>query len=89
MDTSQILFVAHGALALSFQVAGPPLIAGMVVGIAFGLLQAMTQIHEATLTIIPKMIAVVAALAIGGPWMFRSLTEFAVELYARIPEVLW
>lgn len=87
MDEAKLLMVTHEALRTTLTVAGPPLAAGMVVGILFGLLQAMTQIHEATLTIIPKMAAVTFALALGGSWMLAVLTQFVRDLYLTIASV--
>lgn len=87
MNSVDVAAVASLALRTGILVAGPLLVAGMVAGILFGVLQAMTQIHEATLTVVPKMAAVIAALAVGGPWMFQTLRTLIVGLYRLIPSV--
>jgi flagellar biosynthetic protein FliQ len=56
-----------------------------VLGLLIGMLQAATQIQEMTLSFIPKMIGMGAALLIAGPWMLAMLVEFTQGLYERIP----
>ncbi len=65
--------------------AAPALLAGLMVGILVGVLQAVTQIHEMTLTFIPKMIAVALALLFFSPWMLRTFTDFAREVFLNFP----
>jgi len=66
-------------------VASPVLLAGMVVGLVIGLLQALTQIQEQTVSFVPKIVAMVAALAIALPWLCARLMEYAAELIRTIP----
>ncbi len=87
MSSVDVAQVSGMALRTGLLVAGPLLAAGMLVGILFGVLQAMTQIHEATLAVVPKMAAVIGALAVGGPWMFQTLRQLIVGLYQLIPSV--
>ena len=63
------------------------LIAGLLVGLTVGIFQAVTSIHEMTLTFIPKIVAVVAALVIFLPWMLRTLLTFTVRLYNILPAI--
>jgi flagellar biosynthetic protein FliQ len=55
------------------------------VGLVIGMLQAATQIHEATLSFIPKILVLVLTLFAVGPWMIRMLMDFTREIYASIP----
>jgi flagellar biosynthetic protein FliQ len=69
-------------------VAGPLLLVAMVVGIAVSLLQAVTQVNEATLTFIPKILAIAAVLVVGGPWMLEVMTHYTTDLITRFPELI-
>lgn len=66
-------------------VAGPPLLAGLVVGLLVGLFQTVTQIQEFTLTFVPKMIAVFGLLFVLMPWMLGKLLSFTSNLIENIP----
>jgi len=66
-------------------VGAPMLILGAVVGIAIAVFQAATQIHEMTLTFVPKIIAVMVALLLFLPWIMRTLIDFTVRIYTNIP----
>jgi flagellar biosynthetic protein FliQ len=72
------------ALAL----AAPILITAMVVGLAVSLFQAVTTIHEQTLSFVPKALAIVAVLLLFLPWMVRSLVEFTTAVIQKIPQMV-
>jgi len=72
------------AIALSV----PLLLAAMVVGLAISLFQAVTSIHEQTLSFVPKALAVVGLSIILLPWMLRTLVEFATQVISRIPQMV-
>ena len=81
-------FVVHlgkDAILLMLMVSAPMLIAGLVVGLGISILQAVTQIHEVTLTFIPKILAVSLALMMALPWMLQKMLAFMTMLMARIP----
>jgi flagellar biosynthetic protein FliQ len=67
--------------------AAPVLLTGMVIGLAVSLFQAVTTIHEQTLTFVPKALAVVGVLVLLLPWMLRSLIEYITALIERIPQM--
>ena len=69
---------------LSAVIIGP----GLVIGLVVSTFQAATQIQEMTLSFIPKLIALVAALFIAGPWMLQVAISFARRLYGDIPGLL-
>jgi flagellar biosynthesis protein FliQ len=74
-------------LLQAIALAGPLLGVALVVGLAVSLFQAVTSIHEQTLTFVPKVLAI-AGLAIALlPWMLRSLVEFATEVISKIPQM--
>ena len=68
--------------------AAPLLLTVMVIGLAVSLFQAVTTIHEQTLTFVPKVIGVVALLVILLPWMMRTMIEFTRAVIERIPSMI-
>lgn len=85
MTEGQVLEVGRQSLWVLVQVALPVLAFGMVAGVLVSLFQAVTQIQEVTLTFVPKIIAVVVALVIFGPWMLATLVAFMVQLFSFVP----
>ena len=73
------------AIELALKVALPLLLVGLVVGLVISVFQAVTQIQEQTLTFIPKILATVAVLVIGGPWMLDQLLAYTTELWLVDP----
>ncbi len=76
------------AIQLTLLVSAPLLLVALVVGLAISIFQAATQINEATLSFIPKLIAVFVALVVAGPWMLAQLVAFMRELFASIPQLV-
>jgi flagellar biosynthetic protein FliQ len=68
--------------------SGPTLLVSLVVGLAIGLFQAVTQIQEFTLTFVPKILAVFVCLFIFFPWIARVLTTFTTNLIEKIPVLI-
>jgi len=69
-------------------IAAPLLLCTLLVGLVVSVLQVVTQIQEASLTFIPKMIAAVVVLIVAGPWMLKRMAEYATRLIANIPHYL-
>jgi len=67
--------------------AAPILVTGMVVGLAVSLFQAVTTIHEQTLTFVPKALAIVGVIVLLLPWILRSLIEFTTAVIEKIPQM--
>ncbi|HDY82688.1 MAG: flagellar biosynthetic protein FliQ [Gammaproteobacteria bacterium] len=88
MTPEAVLDVGREALYLTMLLAGPLLLSALVVGLVIGVFQAATQIQEMTLSFIPKLMALVFALLIAGPWMLRLLIEFSTRLFIAIPGML-
>ena len=76
--------VARQAVFTCLSVAGPMLVFGLVTGLLIGLLQAVTQIHEMTLTFIPKIVAVAVALLIFMPWILARITGFSLFAFEQM-----
>ena len=84
MNGAEVLDIGRDAIWLTIQICAPPLIVALVVGVVIGLLQALTQIQEATLIYAPKIVAVFIALLIFMPLMGALLTGFMNHIAARI-----
>ena len=67
--------------------AAPMLLAGLVVGLGVSLFQAVTSIHEQTLTFVPKALAVVAVIVLLLPWILRTLVEFTTAIIEKMPQM--
>ena len=85
MDAAQVFTVGQPALWTLLSVAAPVLLAVLVVGILVSIFQAATQINEATLTFVPKLLAAVAVLGVAGPWMLTSLVEYLRSVLLSLP----
>lgn len=84
MDTAQIEEVLRSALIVALKLGGPMLLLGMLVGVVIAIFQAVTQIHEQSLSFILKVIVVVAILLLGGGWMLETLMEYTRNIFALI-----
>jgi flagellar biosynthetic protein FliQ len=80
-----VIGIGRSALELTLALAGPVLLFGLVAGLTVSIFQAMTQIHEITLTFIPKIVATAAALVLFGPWMLARLISFTTTLFQNLP----
>jgi len=86
MDPQAALTLGQNALFLILMVAAPVLATVLGVGLLVSLFQAITQIHEATLSFVPKLIAAIAVFAIAGPWMMTTLVDFLRTTIMSIPD---
>jgi len=83
-----VISVGREALVTVLLVGAPMLGLGLAVGLAISVFQATTQIHEQTLTFIPKIVAVLVALLVFGPWMMGVLLDFTTTLLSGLPEMV-
>ena len=80
--------LARNALVMALLVGAPVLIVGMAVGLTIGLFQALTQIQDQTIAFVPKIIAMIAALAFALPWLIHQMVQYSHDLFTRIPLTL-
>ena len=85
MDPQQVLNTGQQGLLMLLMVAAPVLLVVLVVGLVVSIFQAATQINEATLSFVPKIIAAVAVMIIAGPWMMSTLVEYLQRTLLAIP----
>ena len=88
MTDTMVIDIGQKALMLAIMISAPVLGFGLVVGLIVSIFQAATQIHEMSLTFIPKIIAVTVALVIFGPWMLTSVVTYTTNLLQSIPSVV-
>jgi len=84
MTPEAVIEIGQAAMRTVFFVAGPMLLAGMIVGLTISIVQAATQINEMTMTFVPKIIAVFLVLVLSLPWAINNLTTFTTEMFNRI-----
>lgn len=84
MNEDLILRLGQDALKTMAMVSGPILVSTLVIGLIVSIFQALTQINEATLTFIPKMIVVALILVLAGPWMLDLMTHYTTNLFENI-----
>lgn len=83
----RVLQIFQEAILLSLKLAAPLLIVSIVIGLVVAIFQAATQIHEQTLTFVPKILAIALLLLVLGSWMITLLSDFMVSLFALIGAV--
>lgn len=88
MNEAAILDIATKALWATALVSAPILVTAMVVGLVVGVLQSVTQLQEATLSFVPKFIAVAAVIVLSGAWMLQTLVDFTRELFRMVPNLV-
>ena len=88
MNDGDVQAIASRAIWVTLQLGGPVLIVGLIVGLVVSIFQAVTQIQEQTLVFIPKIIAIVAVLAITGPWMMNVMLGFTESIFHEIPTLV-
>lgn len=82
MSAEQVMEIMKEAMLVAFEIAGPLLIISIAVGLLVAIFQAATQIHEQTLTFVPKLIVIALVLLALGSWMSKVMNQFVVELFA-------
>ncbi len=88
MNPQTVLTLGQEALTLMLMVAAPILGVVLVVGLLVSLFQAVTQINEATLSFVPKLVAAVAVMAVAGPWMLSIMVDFIRRTIESIPSMV-
>jgi flagellar biosynthetic protein FliQ len=88
MPLGELTRLTAETLYLVLLVSAPVLLVSLLVGFVVGLFQAVTQVQEQTLAFVPKLVAVGAALAIGGGWMGSELVQFTRGLWSAIPALV-
>lgn len=88
MNQDTVVSLASQAMSLALKVAGPMLLAALVVGLVVSIFQAVTQIQEQSLSLIPKIIGVAGVIIVLGPWMLGQLVSYTSALFTAIPSMV-
>jgi flagellar biosynthetic protein FliQ len=84
MSEDFVISMGAEAIKTMLYLAGPLLLVAMVIGIVVSVLQAITQINEATLTFIPKMVGIILVLAIMAPWMLHVMQDYSAMVFGNV-----
>jgi flagellar biosynthetic protein FliQ len=87
MDLGMAVGIIRSGILNILILAAPVLLIGMGVGLLVSVFQATTSIQEQTLSFIPKIAAILAALFIFGPWMLSRLTQYTIQIFQQIPDM--
>ncbi len=88
MSPEYVVTVGRQALEMMLIVSAPVLLVALGVGLLVSLLQAVTQINEATLSFLPKLLAVALTLILVGPWMLTLLTDYIARTLTGLPQAI-
>ena len=88
MDAQQVFTAGQQGLYMLLLISAPILIVVLLIGLVVSIFQAATQIHEATLSFVPKIVGAVAVLAVAGPWMLTTLVEYIQRTIQSIPSAV-
>jgi flagellar biosynthesis protein FliQ len=88
MSEDVVLSLGRDAIWITVLLASPLLFSALIVGLVVSIIQAVTQINEATLTFIPKMITIVIVMVVLAPWMTQVITSYTTELISTLPELV-
>ncbi len=88
MTPTTVIEIGRNALEIMLLISAPLFIAALVTGLLVSIFQAATQINEATLSFVPKLLVIFTTLVIAGPWMLTIMTDYMRRLYESIPGVI-
>ena len=88
MTPETVISIGQQALWVTMLIAGPLLLSALAVGLMVGMFQAATQINEMTMSFIPKLLVLVLALIMAGPWMLTVMSNFTIQLIQQIPSLI-
>ena len=88
MENEFAIEVVNQAIRVTLMLAAPMLLGALEVGVLVSIFQAVTQINEQTLSFIPKILVIIAALVIFSPWMMETMVTYTQDLFTSIPELI-
>ena len=88
MTNTEVMSIMQSALIVGVKLAAPILLLSMFLGILISIIQAATQIHEQTITFVPKLILIIALCLFSGNWMLETLQDYTFQLFQMINWVL-
>jgi flagellar biosynthetic protein FliQ len=85
MSEATVLEMGNNALMVALMLAAPFLVVSLVTGLIISVFQATTQVHELTLTFVPKIAAVFLVMIVAGPWMISTILSYTIGIFQRLP----
>jgi len=88
LTISQVMDILQQAMLVAIKVAAPVLVISILIGLVISIFQAATQIHEQTLTFVPKLLAIAIILLLLGPWMLETMMDFTIYIFQSALEMV-
>ncbi len=88
MTPGVVMEIGRQAIEVTLLLAAPPLVAALLVGLLVSVFQAATQLNEATLQFVPKLVVMFIVLLLFGPWMLQYLMDYIQRLFESIPQLI-
>jgi len=84
MTVTKVMEIMHAAMLVILKIASPILVSSMLVGLIISILQAATQIHEQTVSFVPKLFTIAAVMVLLGPWIMQVMNDFMQYIFSLI-----
>jgi flagellar biosynthesis protein FliQ len=88
MTPESVMTMGRQAMEITLMVAAPMLLVALIIGLLVSIFQAATQINEATLSFIPKLVGIFIAMIVAGPWMLSVLVDYMRQVLSGIPSLV-
>ncbi|MBB5367481.1 MULTISPECIES: flagellar biosynthesis protein FliQ [unclassified Janthinobacterium] len=88
MTPESVMTMGRQAMEITLMVAAPMLLVALIIGLLVSIFQAATQINEATLSFIPKLVGIFVAMIVAGPWILSVLVDYMRQILAGIPSLV-
>ena len=88
MTPTTVIEIGRNAIEITLMISAPLFVAALVTGLIVSIFQAATQINEATLSFVPKLVVIFITMVVAGPWMITVLTDYVRRLYESIPSMI-
>jgi flagellar biosynthetic protein FliQ len=88
MTPETVMTIGRNAMEVTLMVSAPLLLVALIVGLIVSIFQAATQINEATLSFIPKLVGIFVALVVAGPWMLAVMLDYMRQVFTSIPGLI-
>ena len=88
MTPETVMTMGRHAMEITLMVAAPMLLVALIIGLIVSIFQAATQINEATLSFIPKLVGIFVALVVAGPWMLAVMLDYMRKVFTGIPGLI-
>ncbi len=88
MTPETVMYLGRQAIEVALLLSGPMLLSALIIGLVVSIFQAATQINEATLSFIPKLVGTFLVLILAGPWMLQLFVDYIRQLFERIPQLI-